>query len=406
MDNVFINLSDMVAIGQDSVSVFDTDSVVSTSDALVGPAGPPGPQGPKGDPGRDGQDGRSATIEIGTTTTGQPGTDASVVNSGTETQAVLNFTIPRGEQGIQGIQGEPGEDGEDGEDGAAATISVGSVQTVAPEYPATVTNSGTTSAAVLDFQIPQGIQGEQGVPGQDGQDGQDGAPGQAATIAVGTTTTGNPGTNASVTNSGSSSAAVFNFTIPRGADGTAGVTPVITATASVDSSTGTPSVTVYKTGTDEYPQFDFAFEHLKGATGSTGPAGADAVVNSVSDLSGARSAVYFNDGTLIGYRTVTGVTAISTAVGSLYYADIPVNDYWAFIPVSADDFISAPTVSVSVLGNGSQYMWAGTGATSPVKNTSTNNRWALSANAVRLFRATSHASANYSINIIAIGKWK
>ena len=51
-------------------------------------------------------------------------------------------------------------------------------------------------------------------------------------------------------------------------------------------------------------------------------------------------------------------------------------------------------------------MWAGTGATSPVKNTSTNNRWALSANAVRLFRATSHASANYSINIIAIGKWK
>ena len=41
MDNVFINLSDMVSIGQDSVSVFDNDNVATTSDALVGPPGPP-----------------------------------------------------------------------------------------------------------------------------------------------------------------------------------------------------------------------------------------------------------------------------------------------------------------------------------------------------------------------------
>lgn len=46
-----------------------------------------------------------------------------------------------------------------------------------------------------------------------------GVTGQSATINVGTTTTGNAGTNASVTNSGTSSAAVFNFTIPRGANG-------------------------------------------------------------------------------------------------------------------------------------------------------------------------------------------
>lgn len=38
----------------------------------------------------------------------------------------------------------------------------------------------------------------------------------AATISVGTTTTWNPGTNASVTNSWTSSAAVLDFTIPRG----------------------------------------------------------------------------------------------------------------------------------------------------------------------------------------------
>ena len=45
-----------------------------------------------------------------------------------------------------------------------------------------------------------------------------GPPGSAATIAAGTTTTGKAGTNASVTNSGTSSAAVFDVTVPRGAD--------------------------------------------------------------------------------------------------------------------------------------------------------------------------------------------
>ena len=47
----------------------------------------------------------------------------------------------------------------------------------------------------------------------------DGTPGAAATIAVGTSTTGIPGTNAIVSNSGSSAAAVFDFTIPRGDSG-------------------------------------------------------------------------------------------------------------------------------------------------------------------------------------------
>ena len=46
-----------------------------------------------------------------------------------------------------------------------------------------------------------------------------GATGAAATIKVGTTTTGAAGTQAAVTNTGTSSAAVFDFTIPKGADG-------------------------------------------------------------------------------------------------------------------------------------------------------------------------------------------
>lgn len=51
-----------------------------------------------------------------------------------------------------------------------------------------------------------------------------GAQGPAATLNVGTTTTSAPGGNASVTNSGTSSAAVFNFTIPTGAQGPQGPT--------------------------------------------------------------------------------------------------------------------------------------------------------------------------------------
>ena len=106
--------------------------------------------------------------------------------------------------------------GADGDDGAAATIAVGTVQTGAAGSSASVTNSGTSSAAVFDFVIPAGANG------QDGADGQNGADGAAATITVGTVTTGNAGTNASVTNSGTTSAAVLDFVIPRGDAGQAG----------------------------------------------------------------------------------------------------------------------------------------------------------------------------------------
>lgn len=61
--------------------------------------------------------------------------------------------------------------------------------------------------------VTSSIKGETGDAGTDGNDG------AAATISVGTTTTGNPGTNAFVSNSGTTAAAVFDFTVPRGAAG-------------------------------------------------------------------------------------------------------------------------------------------------------------------------------------------
>lgn len=67
-----------------------------------GDTGAQGIQGVKGDTGATGAPGTAATITIGSVTTGAPGTNASVSNSGTSTNAVLDFTIPRGNPGADG----------------------------------------------------------------------------------------------------------------------------------------------------------------------------------------------------------------------------------------------------------------------------------------------------------------
>lgn len=52
--------------------------------------------------GAKGDTGAAATITIGSVTTGEPGTNVVVSNSGTSTNAILNFTIPRGQPGSGG----------------------------------------------------------------------------------------------------------------------------------------------------------------------------------------------------------------------------------------------------------------------------------------------------------------
>ncbi len=114
--------------------------------------------------------------------------------------------------------------------GAAATVTVGSTATGAAGTQASVTNSGTTSAAILNFTIPQGATGSAGPAGATGPQGltggtgPQGAAGAAATVTVGSTITGTAGTAANVSNAGTTSAAILNFTIPRGATGATGLT--------------------------------------------------------------------------------------------------------------------------------------------------------------------------------------
>ena len=202
------------------------------ADAIYGPktagawGSPTSLVGPAGAAGATGSQGPAATIAVGTVTTGAAGSSASIVNSGTTGAAVFDFTIPRGEVGNTGPTGATGSTGPQGQ---AATISVGSVTTGAAGGSASVTNTGTSSAAVLAFTIPRGDTGSAGAAGETGPQGLQGPQGLAGTITVGTVTTGSPGTSATVTNTGTSSAAVFDFTIPRGADG--GVWTTIEKTA-------------------------------------------------------------------------------------------------------------------------------------------------------------------------------
>ena len=74
----------------------------------AGPAGPQGSQGATGPQGPQGPSGTSATATAGTTTTGLPGSSASVVNVGTTSDAIFDFTIPRGDQGPSGPVGPAG----------------------------------------------------------------------------------------------------------------------------------------------------------------------------------------------------------------------------------------------------------------------------------------------------------
>jgi len=69
----------------------------------------------------------------------------------------------------------PGPQGATGPTGSAATISVGTVTTVAAGTAAVISNGGSSSAAILNFQIPAGPAGAAGSAGTQGVAGQRGS---------------------------------------------------------------------------------------------------------------------------------------------------------------------------------------------------------------------------------------
>ncbi len=121
--------------------------------------------------------------------------------------------------------------------------------------------------------------------------GAQGNPGVAATVTVGTTTTGAAGSSASVTNSGTSSAAVLNFTIPapvNGTNGASGVSPTISSiTASALSAGSNPTASVTAGSNNSY---SIALGIPAGAAGSSASVTATApivITNGVVSISAA-----------------------------------------------------------------------------------------------------------------------
>ena len=123
----------------------------------TGPTGPTGPAGP-------------ATITIGTTTTTDPGTDASVTNIGSDENVILNFAIPAGDVGPTGPTGDIGPTGPTGDIGPTGptgpagdvttpTLTIGTVTTGNPGTEAVATITGTSPNFILNLIIPQGPTG-------------------------------------------------------------------------------------------------------------------------------------------------------------------------------------------------------------------------------------------------------
>nr|DAS64594.1 MAG TPA: collagen triple helix repeat protein [Caudoviricetes sp.] len=83
-----------------------------------GAPGARGEKGEKGDPGRDGSPGATGATPRFTVTavTGEAGTAASVTQSGTAENPMVEFTIQQGMKGDTGAQGEKGEKGDPGKD--------------------------------------------------------------------------------------------------------------------------------------------------------------------------------------------------------------------------------------------------------------------------------------------------
>ena len=225
-----------------------------------------------------GDKGDTGELEIGTVTTVTHGNPATVVNSGTSTDAILDFDIPAGPAATitvgtvdDVLYGNPPTVVNSGDTsdavfdfeipaGRAATITVGDVDDVLYGNPPTVVNSGDTSDAVFDFEIPAG---------------------RAATLAVGTVTTVTDGNLAEVTNSGDTSDAVFDFTIPAGPRST------ITIGTVDDVDFGTPP-TVTNVGTTSDAIFDFELTTGRAST---------LAVGTVTTGSYASSATVTNAGT-------------------------------------------------------------------------------------------------------------
>jgi len=251
-----------------------------------------------------------------------------------------------------------------GPKGDTGTIAVGTVTTGSPGSSATITNVGTASSATLNFAIPRGDVGATGATGSTGSTG------AAATIAVGTTTTGAAGSSAIVANSGTSGAAVFNFTIPQGATGATGATGS-TGPANVLSVSGTTtgaagssaSVTVSGTSPTQslaftIPRGDTGATGSTGSTGAQGPSGVIAVTSPITNSGTSTSATIGIDQTLLAINMKQVATTVSDKASGY---TILATDENSFIRSTSATAVTMTIANVLAIGESVQFIQFGAG---------------------------------------------
>lgn len=142
-----------------------------------GPTGPAGPAGPTGAAGGSGATGAmGATGRAGMVYRGgwnsptNYGVGDAVLFQGTTYLAEMSNSASEPDlfPGAWSVLAQQGSAGPTGPGGAAATVQIGSVTTGAAGGAATVTNTGTAGSAVLNFSIPQGAAGVSGTGGGTG----------------------------------------------------------------------------------------------------------------------------------------------------------------------------------------------------------------------------------------------
>ena len=169
----------------------------------------------------------AGAIGVGDTTTLEPGNNATVTETVVGGVHQFSFGIPKGEKGADGAKGDTGPSG------PYTDIEIGTVTTGEPGTDAEATFDTTThGVALLDLKIPRGNPGKDGATGPAGAPGAAAGFGVVdATATTGTTA------KATVTTDGPDTAKNmhFAFTIPTGGGGGGGgdtpiVYPISTAT--------------------------------------------------------------------------------------------------------------------------------------------------------------------------------
>lgn len=186
--------------------------------------------------------------------------------------------------------------------------------------------------------------GKAAVPGQGGGGG-----GGTVTVDAGTTTTGLPGTSALVTNSGTTTNAIFDFVIPRGEDGEDGK-GIVTAILNDDY-----TLTIYFTDGTSYttPEPIRGSDGVDGSKGDQGDTGNG--ISSMSMNADYTLTIYFTDGTSYTTDPIRGEPGTMTSWNQVQtsgtkIADVTVNGNTIDVYVPPDTTYSAGT-NVSIDAN-------------------------------------------------------